>query len=244
MKLEIKNLHVAVDGKKVVKGVNLAVSEGEVHAIMGPNGAGKSSLSYAIMGHPKYKITKGKIIFDGHDITEFSPDKRAKLGLFLGFQHPLEISGVSVNNFLRTAYRSLKSDSMSILELREFVSKKMSQLKMDKSFAGRGLNEGFSGGEKKLAEILQLVVLQPKIAILDEPDSGTDVDTLKLIAQNIKSVNKKNNTGILLVTHHNRILKYLKPDFVHVLVDGKIAKTGGPELADKLESKGYGWVEA
>jgi Fe-S cluster assembly ATP-binding protein len=235
--LEIKNLHVEVEGKEILKGVNISVKQGEIHAIMGPNGSGKTSLSFAIMGHPKYKITRGEILYDGKNINSMSPDKRARLGLFLGFQYPMDIPGVSVSNFLRTAYRSLNANGVSTMELRELIKEKMAQLKIDESFAERSLNEGFSGGEKKRMEVLQLAVLQPKIAVLDETDSGTDLDALKVIAKNINEVRK--HTGILLVTHYNRILHHVKPDFVHIMIDGKIIKTGNASLADEVEKTGY-----
>ena len=237
--LEIKNLHVSVDGIEILKGINLEVKSGEVNTIMGPNGSGKSTLAYVLMGHPKYKIEKGQILLDGEDITSLSPDKRAKKGLFLSFQYPQEVSGVTLANFLRTAVNSLREEKISVMDFKKLLDQKLSLLEMDQSFGKRYLNEGFSGGEKKKAEILQLAVLQPKIAILDETDSGTDVDALKIISNGINAVAKQQNMGILLITHYDRILQYIKTDKVHILVDGKIVKTGGPELATDIEEAGY-----
>jgi Fe-S cluster assembly ATP-binding protein len=243
-RLEIKDLHVSVEGKEILKGVDLTIGEGEIHALMGPNGSGKSTLANTIMGHPKYKIEKGEILFNGENILNLTPDKRAKLGLFLGFQYPLEISGVSLFNFLKTTSNSLKSngEKMSAIQFQKLMKDKMSSLKMDESFMERYLNEGFSGGEKKKSEILQLMVLGPKIAILDETDSGTDVDALKDIADGINKVAEMQKTGILLITHYNRILQYIKPNFVHVLINGKILKSGGGELANTIDKKGYGGI--
>ena len=246
--LEIKDLHVLVDGKPILKGLNLSVKEGEVHAIMGPNGSGKSTLAFTVMGHPKYKMQSGEILFDGQNISTLSADKRAKLGLFLGFQYPSEVGGVTVFNFLKTAYNSLKSNGgkkdkneemVSALAFQNLLKEKVKLLKMDESFMRRNVNEGFSGGEKKRCEILQLATLEPKIAVLDESDSGTDVDALKVIADGIRTVSEKQNTGVLLITHYNRILQYVKPQFVHILKDGKIVQSGGPELANEVERDGY-----
>jgi len=246
--LEIKDLHVSVEGKPILKGLNLSVKEGEIHAIMGPNGSGKSTLAFTVMGHPKYKVQSGEILFDGQNISTLSADKRAKLGLFLGFQYPSEVSGVSVFNFLKTAYNSLKSNGhkkdkneemVSALAFQNLLKEKVKLLKMDESFMRRNVNEGFSGGEKKRCEILQLATLEPKIAVLDESDSGTDIDALKIIADGIRTVSEKQNTGVLLITHYNRILQYVKPQFVHILVDGKIVKSAGAELADEVEKNGY-----
>ncbi|MBI2583834.1 MAG: Fe-S cluster assembly ATPase SufC [Candidatus Aenigmarchaeota archaeon] len=256
--LEIKDLHVSVEGKEILKGINLQIKQGEVHAIMGPNGSGKSTLSYAIMGHPKYVIMEGHILLDGQDITKLSPDKRAQLGLFLAFQYPHEISGVSVFNFLRNAYTSLQANGtrtpeagtpenrakelQSIKEFRSHVQEKIKLLGISDDILKRYLNEGFSGGEKKRCEILQLAVLNPKIAILDETDSGLDIDALKTVAQGMNALAGP-EMGVLLITHYNRILNYIKPHFVHVLIDGKIAKSGTSELAQELEEKGYDWVK-
>lgn len=248
--LQIKDLHVSVEGKEILKGLNLEVKQGEIHALMGPNGSGKSTLAYVLMGHPKYKIEKGEILIDGKNILELSPDQRAKLGLFLGFQYPVEISGVTLASFLRSAYNSITGkengtigqEMLSVIQFRKFVKEKIKEFQMDESFAERYLNEGFSGGEKKRAEILQMSILKPKIAILDETDSGLDVDALKVVADGINKLTGP-QLGVLLITHYSRILNYIKPQFVHVLVDGVIAKSGGEELARQLEEKGYDWIK-
>lgn len=240
--LEIKNLYVEIDGKEILKGVDLSVSKNEVIAIMGPNGAGKSTLGYAVMGHPKYKITKGQILFKGQDIAKLSPDKRARLGLFLSFQYPSEISGVSVFNFLRTAVNSVRGQPVPVLEFQKTLWNTMAMLKMPQEFAQRNLNEGFSGGEKKRAEILQMAILKPQVAILDETDSGLDIDALKTVADGIQNLISP-ELGVLLITHYTRILNYIKPDKVHVMLNGRIVKTGGADLAKQLEEKGYEWVE-
>ncbi len=240
--LVIKDLHVEVDGKEILKGVNLVVRKGEVNALMGPNGAGKSSLGLTIIGHPKYKITKGYITYKGEDITKLSVDKRARLGLFLSFQYPSEISGVTISNFLRTAINSRREDKIDVLNFIKILKEKMKLLKIDESFISRYLNEGFSGGEKKRMEILQMAMLNPEIAILDETDSGTDVDALKVIANGINSLLNP-NVGVLLITHYNRILEYIKPDKVHVMVDGKIVKSGDYNLAVEIEENGYEVLE-
>ena len=237
--LEVKDLHVSIEGKEIIKGVNLKVNDGEIVAFMGPNGSGKSTLSYVLMGHPKYSITKGKILYNGEDITNMEPDERAKKGLFLSFQYPSEIPGVSVSNFLRTALNSKREKPISVIEFRNLLLEKLQLLKMDKSFMNRYLNEGFSGGEKKRAEILQLAVLEPKIAILDETDSGTDIDALKTIANGVNIIKKKTGMGCLLITHYNRILQYIKPDKVMIMVDGKVVDEGEAELADEIEASGY-----
>ncbi len=236
--LEIQNLHVSTDNKEILKGVNLKINKGEVHAVMGPNGSGKSSLSLALMGHPRYQITSGKILLDGTNINLLTPDKRAKLGLFLAMQYPVAVPGVSVFNLLRSANKNLEREKVPALEFQNKIKKEMKNLKMDEKFLTRSINDGFSGGEKKKAEILQLSILKPKYAILDETDSGLDVDALKTVSQGINSVRGK-EIGILLITHYQRILKYIKTNFVHILVDGKIVKSGDFKLAEEIEEKGY-----
>lgn len=241
--LEIRNLHVSVEGKEILKGVDLKVSPGEIHAIMGPNGSGKSTLSFAIMGHPKYKITKGEILVDGKNVVELPPNERAKLGLFLGFQYPTEISGVSLFNFLKTSYNSVhEQDRVSAMEFREMIRDKMGTLNIDEGFMNRYLNEGFSGGEKKRGEILQMAIIEPEYAILDETDSGLDIDSLKVVAGGIQKLAGPNN-AFLLITHYQRILRYIKPQFVHVMIDGKIVLSGGEKLAEELETRGYDFVK-
>ena len=237
--LEIKNLHASVDGKKILNGVSLTLKSGEVHAVMGPNGSGKSTLSFVLMGHPKYKIESGEILFDGQSMKDLPADKRAKLGLFLGFQYPSEVSGVSVFNFLRTTYNSMHGKDIAVMDFNKMLKEKVSALNIGEEMIKRNLNEGFSGGEKKKSEILQLAVLEPKIAVLDEPDSGTDIDVLKLVANGIRAACEKNKTGILLITHYNRILQHVRPDAVHIFIDGKIVKSGTAELADEVEKNGY-----
>ena len=239
--LEIKDLKVKIEDKEILKGISLNVDKNEVVALMGPNGSGKSTLAYALMGHPRYEITNGKITLNGEDVTDASPDERAKKGLFLSFQYPQEISGVSVSNFLRTALNAKRETPISVLDFHKLLQEKMALLKMDKSFAMRYLNEGFSGGEKKRAEILQMAVLQPKIAILDETDSGLDIDALKTVAEGVNSL-KGPETGILIITHYQRILNYITPDKVHIVMKGNIIKSGGKELALKVEEKGYDWL--
>ena len=236
--LIIKDLFVNIDGKEIIKGVNLEVKEGEIVALMGPNGSGKSTLANIIMGNPKYQVTSGKILYKDKNILDLKVDERAKLGLFLSFQYPTEVSGVSLTNFLRTAYNSLNENKISLLDFKKLLEEKMTLLKIDKSFMTRYLNEGFSGGEKKRAEILQLAILNPKFAILDETDSGADVDSLKVIANGINSLKNKEKS-FLLITHYNRILRYIKPDRVYVMVNGKIVDEGGAKLADEVEEKGY-----
>ncbi|MBT4352622.1 Fe-S cluster assembly ATPase SufC [archaeon] len=243
-KLEIKDLHVNVEEKEVLKGVNLTIEQGKIHALMGPNGSGKSTLSFAVMGHPKYEITKGEIIFDGKNVLDLAPEERARLGLFLSFQYPSEISGVSLSNFLRTALNSVKytkEKRIPVMEFRKLLMEKMDLLKIDKSFASRYLNEGFSGGEKKRSEILQMAILEPKIAILDETDSGLDVDALKIVSNAVNTLAGP-EMGILIITHYQRILHHVKPDVVHIMYDGRIVKTSGPELAMKIEDEGYDFI--
>ena len=242
-KLEIRDLKVSVEteegAKEILRGVNLTVNSGETHAIMGPNGSGKSTLAYSIAGHPKYSITGGNVYLDGQDILEMSVDERAKAGLFLAMQYPVEVPGVSVTNFLRTAATAIRGEAPKVRTWMNEVKEAMAELSIDSSFAERSVNEGFSGGEKKRHEILQLELLKPKIAILDETDSGLDVDALRIVSEGVNRAKSNNNMGILLITHYTRILKYIKPDFVHVFAGGKIVEEGGPELAEKLEEKGY-----
>ena len=243
--LDIKDLHVSVEGKPILKGLSLTVNKGENHAIMGPNGSGKSTLANTLMGHPKYVVDKGDILIDGENIVKLSPDKRAKKGLFLAFQYPHEVSGVSVFNFLRASFNSISetpdSKPLSIIGFRKYLREKMEILGVEESFVKRYLNEGFSGGEKKKSEILQMAVLKPKIAVLDETDSGLDIDALKIVSEAINIMSGP-DLGILLITHYQRILKYVKPEFVHVLIDGRIVKSGSMSLAEELENKGYDWI--
>lgn len=238
MKLEIKNLHVTANEAEILKGVNLTVNPGEVVALMGPNGSGKSTLAYAIAGHPDYAITNGDILADGKSIIGLSPDKRARLGLFLSFQYPQEIPGVSVANFLRTAINAQRKQKMPVREFMMLLKENMKMLKMDEKFVKRYLNEGFSGGEKKRAEILQLAMLSPKIAMLDETDSGLDITSMRIVAEGIKKV-KSREMGILLITHYQRFLNYITPDRVVIMSDGKVVKEGQRELVEQLEQKGY-----
>ena len=241
--LIIKDLKVTVDAedgaKEILKGVNLTVKSGETHAIMGPNGSGKSTLAYSIAGHPKYTITGGSVTLDGADILEMSVDERAKAGLFLAMQYPVEVPGVSVTNFLRTAITAIKGEAPKVRTWVHDVKDAMAKLSIDNSFAERSVNEGFSGGEKKRHEIMQLELLKPKIAILDETDSGLDVDALKIVSEGVNRAKASNDLGVLLITHYTRILRYIKPDFIHVFANGRIVEEGGPELADKLEENGY-----
>ena len=236
--LIIKDLHVSVEGQRILNGVNLVVRKGEVCALMGPNGAGKSTLGYTLMGHPKYAVNKGEAWYKGKNILELKPDERAKLGLFLSFQYPQEIPGVSVSNFLRTAYNAVKLNQISVPDFVKLLKEKMKMLKIDEKFSRRYLNEGFSGGEKKRTEILQLAVLQPEMAILDETDSGLDIDSLKTVANGVNAMLNP-NLGVLIITHYQRILNYITPDRVFIMVKGKIVKSGGKELAHELEAKGY-----
>jgi len=239
--LEIKDLHVEIEGKEILKGVNLSIELGKVNALMGPNGSGKSTLANVIMGNPVYEITKGQILYNGEDITEMDVDKRAKKGLFLSFQYPQEISGVTISTFLRGAYKNLKGE-ISLLDFKLLLKEKLKLLKVDEAFAERYLNEGFSGGEKKRSEMLQMAVLDPKLSILDETDSGLDIDALRIVAEGINTLMTKEK-GILIITHYKRILEHVKPDKVFIMINGKIALEGGPELVDQLEEKGYGWIE-
>jgi Fe-S cluster assembly ATP-binding protein len=253
--LEIKDLHVSIEGKQILKGVNLKVAQGEIHAVMGPNGSGKSTLANTLMGHPKYKVDSGDILVDGESILGLTPDARAKKGLFLAFQYPLEISGVPLAQFLRSAYRALKGEPekkgdakgvggemISALAFKKKLEEKLKEVDMDPAFAKRYLNEGFSGGEKKRAEILQMAILQPAIAIMDETDSGLDIDAVRKVAEVVARMAGP-QMGVLLITHYQRILDYIKPQFVHVMVDGRIFRSGGPELSRLLEEQGYATIE-
>ena len=242
---EIKDLHVAAGEQEILKGLSLTVKKGEVHAIMGPNGSGKSTLANTLLGNPDYAVTSGSILFHGEDITSWSTDARAKAGVFLAFQYPQEIAGVSVIQFLRQAVSARKAADVSAIEIRFSIMEWMGKLGMDPSFAQRYLNEGFSGGEKKRNEILQMAMLEPEIAILDETDSGLDIDALRVVARGVNEVKKENSDlGIVLITHYQRILDELAPDFVHIMINGKIVASGGMELSQKLESEGYeGWRE-
>lgn len=241
--LEIRDLHVSVDtdtgGKEILRGVDLTVRAGETHAIMGPNGSGKSTLAYSIAGHPKYTITSGSVTLDGEDVLEMSVDERARAGLFLAMQYPVEVPGVSVSNFLRSARTAVAGEAPKLRTWVKDVKAAMSDLAIDPTFAERDVNAGFSGGEKKRHEILQLQLLDPKVAILDETDSGLDIDALRVVAEGVNRFKESGEKGVLLITHYTRILRYITPDFVHVFVDGRIAEEGGPELAEKLEAEGY-----
>jgi Fe-S cluster assembly ATP-binding protein len=237
----IKDLHVNVEGKEILKGVNLTINRGEVHALMGPNGSGKSTLANALMGHPRYEVTQGRVLLDGEDILPLSADQRARRGMFLAFQYPMEIPGVKVRHFLRTAVKATKTQESSVTEFRKQLFDKMALLEMDRSFAERYLNEGFSGGEKKRNEILQMAMLEPTMAILDETDSGLDIDALRIVAGGINKLAGPDR-GMLLITHYQRILSYVEPHFVHVLFDGRVVRSGGKELALELEAKGYDWI--
>jgi Fe-S cluster assembly ATP-binding protein len=242
--LEIRDLHVTVDAggdgtKEILRGVNLTVQAGQIHALMGPNGSGKSTLAYAVAGHPKYTVTAGTVTLDGEDVLTMTVDERARAGLFLAMQYPVEVPGVSVSNFLRTAITAVRGEAPKLRDFGKELKRAMTELQMDPEFATRNVNEGFSGGEKKRHEILQLELLKPKIAILDETDSGLDVDALKVVSEGVNRFSAAGETGVLLITHYTRILRYVKPDFVHVFSGGRIVEEGGPELADLLESEGY-----
>jgi len=241
--LQVTDLHVSVDTeqgtKQILKGVDLTINEGEIHAIMGPNGSGKSTLAYTIAGHPKYTVDSGSITLDGVDVLAMSVDERARAGLFLAMQYPVEIPGVTVQNFLRTAKTAIDGEAPALRPWLKEIRSSMDALRMDKAFADRNVNEGFSGGEKKRHEILQLELLKPKFAVLDETDSGLDVDALKVVSEGVNRAKANTGLGLLLITHYTRILRYITPDFVHVFVDGKVAEEGGRELADRLEDEGY-----
>ncbi|MFN8379062.1 MAG: Fe-S cluster assembly ATPase SufC [Anaerolineae bacterium] len=245
--LEIRNLHVSVEDKPILRGVNLTIKQGEVHALMGPNGSGKSTLANVLAGNPAYEVTAGQVIFDGRDLLDLEADERSRAGLFLAFQYPVSIPGVTLANFLRLAINSrLKAEDpdskgISVSDFRKLMKAKMDMLHMDHSFAGRYLNEGFSGGEKKRAEILQMAVLQPRIAILDETDSGLDIDALRVVSEGVNTL-RGPDLGVLVITHYQRILNYIQPQYVHVMFEGRIVESGGPELALKLEESGYDWI--
>ena len=244
--LKIKNLRVRVEGRDILKGVNLSVRKGEVHALMGPNGSGKSTLAYAIMGHPKYNIIEGEVVFKRVNVLNLKPEERSKIGLLLAFQYPVEVDGVTLSHFLWSAFRNTKGNGDApspqvMLSFRKMLKEKIKLLDLDEDFLDRYLNVGFSGGEKKRAEILQLTVLEPEIAVLDETDSGLDIDSLRIVSEAIDRM-RSNDFGALVIIHYKRMLQYLKPDFVHVMADGRIIKSGGPELADDLEKRGYGWL--
>jgi len=257
--LEIKNLHARIEDNEILKGVNLTIKQGEIHALMGPNGSGKSTLAYVLMGHPSYEVTEGEILLDGENILELEPDERAQAGLFLAFQYPTAIPGVNVANFLRMSVNAIKKARFQqergadaeykappVAEFRKRLVEKMNILKMDRSFMARYLNEGFSGGEKKRMEILQLAMLEPKIAVMDETDSGLDIDALRVVADGVNAqfAESGGNLGVLVITHYQRLLNYIKPHFVHVMLNGRVVVEGGPELALTLEDKGYDWVRA
>jgi Fe-S cluster assembly ATP-binding protein len=239
--LSVQNLHVKVEDKEILKGVNLEIFPGEVHAIMGRNGSGKSTLSYTLMGHPRYIVTEGKILFKGVDITEMTPDQRAKAGLALAFQYPVAIPGVSVSNFVRASVNAVRGKDVPVKEFRQELKAQMKKLGVADEFLGRYINDGFSGGEKKRLEILQLALLKPALAVLDETDSGLDIDALKTVSEGINNLANP-ETAILLITHYQRILNYVEPQFVHVFQDGRIVKSGGGELSKELEARGYDWV--
>jgi len=245
--LVVKNLHVNIEDKEILKGVDLTVKQGEIHAIMGPNGTGKSTLAYTLMGHPNYAVTAGEVWFKDQNLLELAPDERSRLGVFLAFQYPVAIPGVTVANFLRSALNARRraknpeDKGVPVPEFRKLLKEQMSMLKMDHDFAGRYLNEGFSGGEKKRAEILQMATLRPEIAILDETDSGLDIDALRVVADGVNAL-MSSEMGVLVITHYQRLLNYIKPHFVHIMLDGRLVESGGPDLALHLEEQGYDWV--
>jgi Fe-S cluster assembly ATP-binding protein len=236
--LVIEDLHVSVEDKEILRGIDLTVEPGKVHALMGPNGSGKSTLAYALAGHPRYRVTGGRATFKGQDILALSADERARLGMFLAMQYPVEVPGVSVTNFLRTAINAVRGEDVPVRQFAKDLREQMKALEMDPRFAERSLNEGFSGGEKKRHEILQMALLRPSLAILDETDSGLDIDALKVVSQGVNRL-RGPDLGVLLITHYTRILRYIAPDAVHVMTDGRVVESGGPDLADELEAKGY-----
>ena len=246
--LEVKDLHVSVEDQQILKGVNIAINQGEVHALMGPNGSGKSTLAYTLAGHPFYEPTAGEVHFGGEDLLDLDADERSRAGMFLAFQYPVAIPGVTVANFLRQSLNARRKavdpddKGITIPEFRRLLKAKMAEFNVDQKFAGRYLNDGFSGGEKKRAEILQMAVLEPKMAIMDETDSGLDIDALKIVSDGANRLKESLNLGMLVITHYQRLLNYIKPDYVHVMLDGRIVESGGPELALELEAKGYDWV--
>ena len=239
--LELDNVHVSLGDKEIVKGVSLTVCEGEIHALMGRNGSGKSTLAHAIMGHPGYEVTQGRILFQGEELVGLKPDERAKKGVFLAFQYPVATPGVTVTNFLRASLKAIRGGEVPIKEFRESLKENFKKLEMDNAFISRYVNDGFSGGEKKRLEILQMAMINPKLGILDETDSGLDIDALKVVSNGINTIMRP-DLGILLITHYQRILNYIEPHFVHVLMAGKLVRSGGPELALELDSKGYDWL--
>ncbi|GAB4496779.1 MAG: Fe-S cluster assembly ATPase SufC [Anaerolineales bacterium] len=245
--LEIKDLHVSIEDKEILKGLSLTIKQGEIHAIMGPNGTGKSTLAYTLMGHPNYTVTSGEVLLDGENVLDMEPDERSRAGIFLAFQYPVAIPGVTVANFLRSAINSRRraenpeDKGMPIPEFRKMLKEKMDALKMDHAFAGRYLNDGFSGGEKKRAEILQMATLKPRFAILDETDSGLDIDALRIVSEGVNALSGP-ELGVLVITHYQRLLNYIKPQFVHVMMGGRIVESGGPDLALHLEEHGYDWL--
>ena len=237
----IEDLHVSVEGKEILRGVDLVVNRGEVHALMGPNGSGKSTLANAIMGHPRYEVTQGRIVFQGQEMRGLTPDQRARLGLFLAFQYPIDVPGVVMGNFLRAALKARRGEDVPVREFRKLLDETLELLKMDPAFVRRYVNQGFSGGEKKRAEVLQMALLRPALAVLDETDSGLDIDALRTVAEGINAL-RGPDLGVLLITHYQRILNYVTPDIVHVLYAGRVVKTGGPELSQELEKQGYDWI--
>ncbi len=243
--LEIRDLHASIDGKEILKGIDLTINKGEIHAIMGPNGSGKSTLAKVLAGHPSYEVTKGQVLYEGRDLLEMAPDERAREGVFMAFQYPIEVPGVSNAQFLRLAYnekrKHLGEEELDPLEFKDLLKERAKVVEMDASFMTRSVNEGFSGGEKKRNEILQMAVLQPKLAILDETDSGLDIDALRVVAGGVNQLHNSEN-AVILVTHYQRLLNYIVPDYVHVLAGGRIAREGGKELAVELEEKGYDWI--